>query len=162
MIQEGGTSYSQVFADTAVAIKPTPARPKKHKSTIDLGCTPLMQTATSRATSTVTPQTVSQPVTETVVQPQDPSVQAWSVPKDILQQLSEVISTVKEPVIQDCNQNTLFGHVDQFGNPVRVQGPAEAVTEIRETFVPVTDRPITTDVGSAPMIDMLRSNPLIQ
>ena len=42
VIQEGGTSYSQVFPDTAVALKPitTPARPKKQKHTFDLGLTP--------------------------------------------------------------------------------------------------------------------------
>ena len=95
MIQEGGTSYSQVFADTAVAIEPMPARPKKHKLTIDLGCTPLVQTATLHVTSTVTSQMISQPVTKTVIQPQDSSAQTWSVPKDILRQLPEVVPTVK-------------------------------------------------------------------
>ena len=80
VIQEGGTAYSQVFANTAVAIKPTPVRPKKHKPTIDLGCTPLMQMATARVTSTVTSQTVSQPLAETVTQPQDPATQIWTTP----------------------------------------------------------------------------------
>ena len=61
VIQDGGTAYSQVFADTAVAIKPTPVRPKKQKSTIDLGCTPVLQTTMSRLASTVTSQTSSQP-----------------------------------------------------------------------------------------------------
>ena len=56
----------------------------------------------------------------------------------------------------------MFGHVDQFGNPVSVQGPAGPATEARETFVPVTDHPIVSDAGPAPTIDMLRSNPLIQ
>ena len=45
---------------------------------------------------------------------------------------------------------------------MRVQGPAEAVSEVRDTFVPVTERPITVDAGPTSNIDMLRSNPLIQ
>ena len=162
VIQEGGTAYSQVFADTAVAIKPTPVRPKKHKATIDLGCTPLMQTATARVTSTVTSQTVSQPLAETVAQPQDPPTQIWTTPQDIVQQPPHSGPQTKQPVIQDCNQNILFGHVDQFGNPVRVQGPAEAIPEVRDTFVPVTEHPITVDAGPVSNINMLRSNPLIQ
>ena len=162
VIQEGGTAYSQVFADTAVAIKPTPVRPKKHKATIDLGCTPLMQTATARVTSTVTSQTVCQPLAETVAQPQDPPTQIWTTPQDIVQQPPDSGPQTKQPVIQDCNQNILFGHVDQFGNPVRVQSPAEAIPEVRDTFVPVTEHPITVDAGPVSNINMLRSNPLIQ
>ena len=34
--------------------------------------------------------------------------------------------------------------------------------DTREVFVPVTEHTVTTDMGSAPTMDMLRSNPLIQ
>ena len=173
VIQDGGTAYSQVFA--AVAIKPTPARPKKQKSTIDLGCTPILQTTTSHLTSTVTSQmrsqpktstvtfqTLSQPVTESVGQSQHSGVQTWHATKDIPRQPAEVVPTVKESIPQDCNQNVLFGHVDQFGNPVSVQGSVAPAVETRKTFVPVTEHPIVADVGATPSIDVLRSNPLIQ
>ena len=73
-----------------------------------------------------------------------------------------MLPIVKEPIVQDCNQNVLFGHIDQFGNPVSVQGSVAPTVEARETFVPATERPIVADVGSAPTIDVLRSNPLIQ
>ena len=45
---------------------------------------------------------------------------------------------------------------------MKVQGLAETVLEMRETFVPVTERPTTVDMGTTQMMDMLRSNPLIQ
>ena len=74
-------------------------------------------------------------------------MQAWTVPRDTSQQLPEGISTAQEAVVQDCNQNVLFGHVDLFGNPVKVQGLAESAKDTREVFVPVTERPVVTDVG---------------
>ena len=91
VIQEGRTSYLQVFADTTVTLKPTPTpvRAKKQKSATDLGCTPLIQTSTSRVTSTVTSHTASQPVTDNVVQPQASGIQTWAVPRDTLQQSTE-------------------------------------------------------------------------
>ena len=45
---------------------------------------------------------------------------------------------------------------------MKVQGLAETVLETRKTFVPVTERPTTVDMGTTQMMDMLRSNPLIQ
>ena len=84
-------------------------------------------------------------------------MQAWHASKDISLQPAEVVLTVKESIIQDCNQNVLFGHIDQFGNPVSVQGPAGPAVETREKFVPVTDRPIVADVGSTPSIDVLNN-----
>ena len=89
-------------------------------------------------------------------------MQAWTVPRDTSKQLPEGISTAQEAVVQDCNQNVLFGHVDLFGNPVKVQGLAESAKDTREVFVPVTERPVVTDVGPTPTMDMPRSNPLIQ
>ena len=77
LIQDRWTWYSQVFSDTVVALKPTPTpvRAKKQKLTIELGCTPLTHTTTSRVTSTITSYTASQPVTETVAQLQGVNIQ---------------------------------------------------------------------------------------
>ena len=43
-VYEDGTIYSQTFPDVAVAIKPTPARPKKLKADPELGVAPLLKT----------------------------------------------------------------------------------------------------------------------
>ena len=141
-----------------------------------MGCTPILQTTTSRLASTVTSQTssqpetssvtfqtLSQPVTDPVAQSQPSGVQTWHADKDISRQPTKMFPIVKEPIVQDCNQNILINvHVDQFGNPVSVQGSVAPTVEARETFVPATECPIVADVGSAPTIDVLRSNPLIQ
>ena len=42
-VSEDGTIYSQTFPDVAVAIKPTPARPKKLKADPELCVAPLMK-----------------------------------------------------------------------------------------------------------------------
>ena len=56
VIQEGETSYSQVFPDKAVALKPaaTPAMAKKQKPMLDLGLTPLTYQSTSSTQVTLT------------------------------------------------------------------------------------------------------------
>ena len=79
-----------------MAIKPTPARPKKPKAAIDLGCTPLAQTATSRITSTMTSHTISQSATKATSQPQTSSAQIWPTPKDV--QLNEGVVNIQETV----------------------------------------------------------------
>ena len=145
-----------------MAIKATPARPNMQKAAIDLGCTPLTQTATSRITSTMTFHTISQSPTKATSQPQTSSVEIWPTPKDAEQHLSEGVVNIQETVVQDCNQKVLFGHVDQFGNSVKVQGSPETVSYSCETFVPVTEQLTTVERGNRPTLDMLRSNPLIQ
>ena len=67
-IQEGGTTYSQVFPDTAAALKPltTPARAKKRKSTLDLGITPLNYELMSGSQVTSTISTPTQAITDNV------------------------------------------------------------------------------------------------
>ena len=142
VIQEGGTSYSQVFPDTAVALKPVtmPARPKKQKHALDLGLTPLnyQPTMNTQVTSTITAPTQGSFAVGACT----------SLPAE-------------EVTVQDHNQNVVFGHMDQFGNLVRVQGPAESV-ESRDVFVPVTERSTVINPMNPPTLDTLRSNPLIQ
>ena len=69
VIQEGGTSYTQVFPDTTVALKPltTPARAKKQKPILDLGITPLNYELTSRFQVTSTISVLTQAVTDSVI-----------------------------------------------------------------------------------------------
>ena len=68
----------------------------------------------------------------------------------------------EDVTIQDCNQNTLFGHMDQFENLVKVQGPAESTVESRDVFVPATECSIVSEPTPAPTMDILRSNTLMQ
>ena len=142
VIQEGGTSYSQVFPDTAVALKPltTPARAKKQKPTLDLGITPLNHETTSRTQATSTVSAPTQVVTDSVTQTPANVGVSLTLPKEPTQQLStdNVISN-EDVTKQDCIHNMLFGHMDQFGNLVKVQGPTESTVESRDVFVLATE-----------------------
>ena len=128
VIQEGGTSYSQVFPDKAVALKPaeTPARAKKQKPTLDLGLTPLnYQSAPgAQVTSTITAPTQGNFALGTCTQ--ESVTGSGILPQETVSQppASKVLPT-GDATVQDCNQNMLFGHMNQFGNLVKVQGPAE-------------------------------------
>ena len=86
-----------------------------------------------------------------------------TLPTEPMQQfpVDNVIPT-KDVTEQDCNQNTLFGHIDQFGNLVKVQSPTETTMESRDVFVPPTEFSTVNEPTSAPTIDILRSNPLIR
>ena len=160
--QEGGTSYSQVFLDIEVALKPltTPARAKKQKPTLDLGITPLKYETTSRAQATTTVSALTQVVTDNVTRTPANVGVSWTLPKEPTQQLPMI--TNEDVTIQYCNQNTLFRHMDEFGNLVKVQGPVESTVESRDVFVPATERSIVSEPTPAPIMDILRSNPLIQ
>ena len=164
VIQEGGTSYSQVFPDTAVALKPvtTPARPKKQKHTLDLGLTPLnyQPTVSTQVTSTISAPTQGSfemgACTQTKVTTSEMVSQGT-----VLQQSATTNLPTEEITVQDHNQNVVFGHMDQFGNLVRVQGPAESM-ESRDVFVPATERNTVMNPVNQPTLDSLHSNPLIQ
>ena len=52
--------------------------------------------------------------------------------------------------------------MDQFGNLVKVQGPAESTVESRDVFVLTTEHSIVSEPMPAPTMDILVSNPLIQ
>ena len=90
VIQEGGTSYSQVFLDTAVGLKPliTPVRVKKQKRTLDLSITPLNYETMSRAQATSTVSAPTQVVTDSVTRTQVKVGVSWTLPKEPTQQLS--------------------------------------------------------------------------
>ena len=163
LIQEGGTSYAHVFPDTAVAVKTisTPARPKKQKHALDLGLTPLnyQPAVTTQVTSTITAPTQGNFATGTCTQT---SVTTEMEPQEGSTQQSVNATLVTEEVaVQDHNQNVVYGHVDQFGNLVRVQGPIDS-TESRDIFVPATERHAVNNPVNPPTLDTLRSNPLIQ
>ena len=165
VIQEGGTSYFQVFQDTAVALKllTTPERAKKQKPMLDLGITPMNYDTTSHAQATSTVSAPTPFVTDSVTRTPANVGVSWTLSKEPMQQLStdNVISN-EDVTIQDCNQNTLFGHMDQFENLVKVQGPAESAVESRDVFVPATEPSIVSEPMPAPTMDILHSNPLIQ
>ena len=75
-VSEDGTIYSQTFPDVAVAIKPTPARPKKLKADPDLGVAPLL-----KADQVNLPGIKYLPrVTSTVSRPQPSAFVSWDAP----------------------------------------------------------------------------------
>ena len=162
VIQEGETSYSQVFPDTAVALKPvsTPARLKKQ--TLDLGLTPLnyQPTVSTQVTSTISAPTQGSFEMGTCTQTKVTASEMVSH-RDVMPQSATTNLPTEEITVQDHNQNVVFGHMDQFGNLVRVQGPAESM-ESRDVFVPATERSVVMNPANQPTLDSLRSNPLIQ
>ena len=79
----------------------------------------------------------------------------------ISQQKVNTTLVTEEVAVQDHNQNVVYGHVDQSGNLVRVQGPIDS-TESRDVFVPATERNVVSNPMNPPTLDTLRSNPLIQ
>ena len=104
VIQEGGNSNSQVFLDTAVALKPlaTPARAKKQNPTLDLDITPLNYETTSRAQATSAVSAPTQVETDSVTQnPANVGV-SWTLPTKPTPQLpiDNVISN-EEVTAQD-------------------------------------------------------------
>ena len=72
------------------------------------------------------------------------------------------IVPTEDVTVQACNQNALSGHMDQFENLVKVQGPAETTVESHDVFVPVTERSTLNEPTPAPTMDILHSNLLIQ
>ena len=65
---------------------------------------------------------------------------SWILSKEPTQQSSVDNMISNENItIQDCNQDMFFGHNDQFGNLVKVQGLAESTVESRDVFVPTTE-----------------------
>ena len=119
---EDGSTYTQVFPDTAVTTKvnATPAHAKKSKQDIDLGVAPLQVPAAKnldrmyehsvkglpRTTATISrpPPGFAAPVWSTTATQPTPAV-APSIPTSM--------------TFQEAGQTSLQ-HTDQFGNPVRV------------------------------------------
>ena len=89
VIQEGGTSYSQVFPDTAVALKllTTPARVTKQKPMLDLGITPLDYEPTSRSQATSTISAPTPVMTDSVTRTPASVGVSWTLPKEPERQL---------------------------------------------------------------------------
>ena len=112
-VSEDGTIYSQTFPDVAVAIKPTPTRPKKLKADPDLGVAPLLKMDQMNL-----PGVKSLPrVTSTVSRPQPSASVSWDAPAHVNFPQTTVM---EKPLVRDVNFN-LPAYSDQYGNSVQVQ-----------------------------------------
>ena len=91
-----------------------------------MGCTHLPRTTASvgSASATVT-DVISQVATQTMGDVNESTMQVWSMPQPLSQHMQGNIGNTDKMTIQDINQNPVFAHVDQFGNPVRVQAAVE-------------------------------------
>ena len=70
--------------------------------------------------------------------------------------------TAEKVTIQDVNQNPVFAHVDQFGNPIRVQAAVDTQLMARDYLTQAIGRQGVQDVGNTATLDTLGSNPMIQ
>ena len=164
MIQEGGTSYAQTFPDTAVALKPTqtPAHAKKMKPEGTLGCTPLLRTtATLGSVSAMVTDIISQVATQSARDYSDIQTQTWSEPPTVSHAHGNS-GSIEKTTIQDINQNPVFAHVDQFGNPVKVQATVGPQTNTQELLIQTGEQQVTQNVGNITSLEALRSNPMIE
>ena len=127
-----------------------------------LGCTPLPRTtATLESASTTITDVISQVVTQSAKDYSDIQTQAWSVPPTVSHAQGNS-GTIEKTTTQDINQNPVFAHVDQFGNPVRVQATVGPQIYTRELSIAMGEQQVTQNVGNITSLEALRSNPMIQ
>ena len=164
VIHDGGTSYSQVFADTAVALKLTeiPARTKKLKSDGVAGCIPLPRTTAALVSVSSITDVMSQVASQTTATTSVSQVQVWTTPQPQIILSQANTEPIEKVTVQDVNQNPVFAHVDQFGNPVRVQAAVETLPMTHKLVTQATGCQGTQDLGITATLDTLRSNPMIQ
>ena len=113
-----GTTYSQVFPDTAVAFKamPTPVRAEKQKPDTDLGVAPSQSsTATVNQFLPSTSQVVAQP--SPVARTSSALPMSWEPPAT----QNVATDSVNKQLSRDMKHN-LLPHTDQFGKAVQIQG----------------------------------------
>ena len=173
-VSEDRTIYSQTFPDVAVAIKPTPARPKKLKVDTDLGAAPLL-----KADQVNLPGIKSLPrVTSTVSRPQPSASVSWDAPAHV----NFLQTTVMEkPLVRDVNFN-LPAYSDQYGNSVQIQSLSETGgVQLQNVYVPAKEASVTTTdqavyvpvhetlpvaggmtMASTATLEALKANPFIQ
>ena len=156
----------------AVAIKPTPARPKKLKADPDLGVAPLL-----KADQVNLPGIKSLPrVTSTLSRPQPSASVSWDAPAHVNFPQTTVM---EKPLVRDVNFN-LPAYSDQYGNSVQVQSlsdtggiqqnvyvpakEASVTTADQAVYVPVHETlPVTTGttMASTATLEALKANPFI-
>ena len=153
------TTCAQTFPDTAVLVRQTPARSKKHKGELDLGVTTLVNVAkTMQETVPQVTKTILPKVTSTVSKPPGTVSVSWPTNMD----LSCVESNERGTKQVDMNFNTL---TDQYGNPVEIQGP---VVNTNDTLMVNAQRgePLFTagvqEPTSAQSMEFLRTSPYLQ
>ena len=167
MQSEDGVSYSRVLSDTAVTFKASamPTRAKKQKGDADLGVTPLTHVFIPPTPMRVTAGSSLSRMTSMITRPV-PSIttsQAWDSGMSNLQEINNDTQTVIKQPCRDFNQNILM-HMDQFGNPVWVQGIVEQpviCTQVQEQQPQVTERQLDVNPMNQ-SIEALRANPFIQ
>ena len=146
------STYAQTFPDTAVLVKQTPARSKKHKGDTDLGVTPLANIMSSGAETPYAPRNILPKVTSTVTRPLGTTSVSW--PANLDTHGGGLGEMGGKQVDQNFNMLT-----DQYGNPVEIQGIApKADTQQGEPlFTTATQEPT-----SAQSLEFLRTNPYLQ
>ena len=150
-------TYTQTFADTAEIVKQTPVRAKKQKADMDLGVAPLQSGTPFPGRDQTTVTRISLPkVTSTVSKPLGITSIAWGSDTTV------ATATVKDkPTSMDMNYNLM----DQFGNPVQLQGTGPVVQRTQPLTVTQQAEPLFTqsqEETATQSIDFLRANPYIQ
>ena len=146
------STYAQTFPDTAVLVRQTPARAKKHKGDTDLGVTPLANITPAGGETPYTPKNILPKVTSTVTRPPNTASVSWPVNLDTHHGgLGEMGG---KQVDQNFNMLT-----DQYGNPVEIQGLAPKVDTQQGEPLFTTDMQEPT---SAQSLEFLRTNPYLQ
>ena len=86
----------------------------------------------------------------------------WTTPQPQIHLSKLNNEPIEKVIVQDVNQNPVFAHVDQFGNPVRVQAAVETLPLAHEHVTQAIGHQGTQDLGTTATLDTLRSNPIIQ
>ena len=164
---QDGSTYTQVFSDTAVMTRvgSTPARAKKSKPDTDLGVAPLQPPVAKNLDRAFDHSVKTLPRTTATLSRPPPSL-ATSVWSTTSVQPSAVIipPTLATNASRQAGQTTVH-HTDQYGNPVHVFAPVEnnsmttGLERDSATFVPPE---VSRDNAIPPGMDILRANPYIQ
>ena len=147
-----------------MALKPTqtPACTKKLKSDGVAGCIPLPRTTAALGSASSITDVISQVVSQTKATTSASQAQVWTTPQPQIHLSQSNTEPIEKVTVQDVNQNHIFAHVDQFGNPVRVQAAVETLPLACEHVIQATGHQGTQDLGTTVTLDTLRSNPMIQ
>ena len=140
------STYAQTFPDTAVLVRQTPARAKKHKGDTDLGVTPLANITPTGGETPYAPKNILPKVT--------PNTASVSWPVNLDTHHGGLGEMGGKQVDQNFNMLT-----DQYGNPVEIQGLAPKVDTQQGEPLFTTDMQEPT---SAQSLEFLRTNPYLQ
>ena len=164
---EDGTTYTQVFLDTAVMskINATPASAKKSKQDIDLGVAPLQVPAAKNLDRVYEHSAKALPCTTATISRLPPGFAApvWST--TATQPTPAVAPNIPTSMTFQETGQTSLQHTDQFGNPVRVFTTVDNITphagpqhDLASFVPPEVPRESTIQPG----MDALKANPYIQ